>query len=152
MLPQKRARALMLIGTLLFAGCAATAYQQGLAEGERLSQMQEQHTQLEQRVAALERQMASRQASAAAPTPTPQSTSQTWRQRFDSLPHGSTYAAVAQVVGQPTYIEAKGDRTVFLYYISDQEIYILVFESGVYTQGIITDANWMQSAHSGPRS
>jgi hypothetical protein len=37
---------MLLIGTLLFAGCAPIAYQQGLAEGERLSQMQEQHRQL----------------------------------------------------------------------------------------------------------
>ena len=62
MLSQKRARVMMLIGTLLFAGCAPTGYQHGLAEGERLSQMQEQHRQLEQRVTDLEQHMASRQA------------------------------------------------------------------------------------------
>jgi len=151
MFAQKRAREMLLIGTLLFTGCAPIAYQQSLAEGERPSQMQEQYRQLEQRVTDLEQQMAGRQVSALAPTPAPQPTSQTWRQRFDSIPRGSTYAAVEQAVGQPTYTEAEGDREVYLYYISDQEIYLLFFESGVYRQGIVTDTNWMKWVRSGHR-
>jgi len=54
-------------------------------------------------------------------------------------------------VGQPTYIEAEGKREVYLYYISDQEIYLLFFKSGVYRQGIVTDMNWMKWARSGHR-
>ena len=151
MLSQQRVRAMILICTLLFAACAPTAYQHGLAESERLSQVQEQHGQLEQRVTNLERQMASRQAFAPAPTPAPQPTPLTWRQRFDSIPAGSTYTAVEQVVGQPTYIVEEGARAICLYYISDQEIYVLFFESGVYTQGIITDMNRLKFAHSSRR-
>jgi hypothetical protein len=138
---------MMLLGTLLFAGCAPTAYQQGLPAGERLSQMTQQNAQLERRVIDLEQQLARRQASVAPSAAEPPPHAQTWRQRLNAIPYGTTYAAVIQVVGQPTHMERERNVAYCVYYVSEQEIYLLVFESEVYTEGYVdTRENWMKAA------
>lgn len=124
-----------------FTGCTPMAYQQGVTDGAHLSQMQQQNARLEQRVVDLEKQLASRQAS----TPASQPSAPTWRQRFNAIPRGSTYSAVVQAVGQPGHITRSGNRALYVYYVSDQEIYGLFFESGVYTEGVVdTYENWMK--------
>jgi hypothetical protein len=66
---------------------------------------------------------------------------------LNAIPYGTPYAAVVQVVGQPSHREGDQNLAYCIYYISDQEIYLLVFESGVYTEGYVdTRENWMKAA------
>ena len=139
--------AMMLLGTLLVAGCASTASQHGVTAGEQLSQMTQQNAQLERRVIDLEQQLARRQSAMAPSATAPQPHAHTWRQRLNAIPYGTTYAAVVQVVGQPSHREGDANQAYCIYYISDQEIYLLVFESGVYTERYVdTRENWMKAA------
>ena len=139
--------AMMLLGTLLVAGCAPTASQQGVTAGAQLRQMTQQNAQLERRVIDLEKQLARRQAAMAPSAAEPQPHAHTWRQRFNAIPYGTTYAAVVQVIGQPSHREGDQSLAYCIYYISEQEIYLLVFESEVYTEGYVdTRENWMKAA------
>jgi hypothetical protein len=87
---------------------------------------------------------------AKAPTPTPstppsasRSPAPTWRERFDAIPYGSTYPTVVRRVGEPTLIDGDENLALCVYYITDAEVYVLVFKSGMYTKGYVdTIKHW----------
>jgi hypothetical protein len=123
---------------LVLVGCTHSGYQEGLIAGEQLTKAKQQQELLDQKVTNLEQQL--RQLRTAQ---SPQGVVSV-RQRMETISVGSTYERLVQTVGQPTNsFPLENGKVLYAYYVSEDEIYLLMFTNGRYeTGGVASREEW----------